>query len=190
MKEFADDKIIVELFWKRDENALIFVSDKYTKLCYGIAWNLLSDHMESEECVNDTWYASWRRIPPYKPFKLPAFLTKITRGFALDKLRKRYAQKRISNKTIELLDEVESLNNIIIDENWIDNNIRLHEIIEEFLEALSPKNREIFLRRYWFFDSIKEIAEAFGISEGSVKQSLFRSRRKLEEVLREERYIK
>lgn len=86
-----EDNQIVSLFWDRDERAIAETDLKYHSFCFGVAWNLLTNKQDSEECVNDTWFAAWRSIPPKRPLKLPAFLGKITRGFAIDMLRKKYA---------------------------------------------------------------------------------------------------
>lgn len=87
-----EDTYIIELFWSRDESAIQLVDKKYNSTCYSIAWKLLMNREDSEECVNDTWFAAWRYIPPKRPPKLVAFLGKITRGFAIDMLRKNMRQ--------------------------------------------------------------------------------------------------
>ena len=102
-----NDTYIIDLFWKRDENAIKMVDEKYNSFCYSIAWRILTNREDSEECVSDTWFAAWRYIPPKKPSKLAAFLGKITRGFAIDMLRKKYAMKRVDMHISDIKEEVE-----------------------------------------------------------------------------------
>ena len=105
-----EDTYIIDLFWRRDENAIQLVDKKYNSTCYSIAWKILMNREDSEECVNDTWFAAWRYIPPKRPPKLVAFLGKITRGFAIDMLRKKHAAKRMDMHIANITEEVESLN--------------------------------------------------------------------------------
>lgn len=104
-----DDIYIINLFWNRDENAIKLVDEKYRPTCYSIAWRILSNREDSEECVGDTWFAAWRYIPPKKPPRLIAFLGKITRGFAIDMLRKKYAAKRVDMHIADITEEVEGM---------------------------------------------------------------------------------
>ena len=104
-----EDNYIIDLFWSRDENAIQLVDKKYRSTCYSIAWKILMNREDSEECVNDTWFAAWRYIPPKRPPKLVAFLGKITRGFAIDMLRKKHAAKRMDMHIVDITEEVESL---------------------------------------------------------------------------------
>ena len=105
-----EDTYIIDLFWRRDENAIQLVDKKYNSTCYSIAWKILMNREDSEECVNDTWFAAWRYIPPKRPPKLVAFLGKITRGFAIDMLRKKHAAKRTDMHIADITEDVESLN--------------------------------------------------------------------------------
>lgn len=94
------DTEIIDLFWKRDESAIQELKNKYFGYCYKIAWNLLENHEDTEECLNDTWFAAWRRMPPHRPTVLSAFVGKITRGFAIDSFRKKHAAKRGDRKSV------------------------------------------------------------------------------------------
>ena len=182
-----EDTYIIELFWSRDESAIQLVDKKYNSTCYSIAWKILMNREDSEECVNDTWFAAWRYIPPQKPPKLVAFLGKITRGFAIDMLRKKHAAKRIDMHIAVITEDVESLNIAImhnLDEHMEEKE--LIEIINRFLGSLSDRDRDIFVQRYWVMESIKNIAARHKMSEGAIKQNLLRNKRKLKKALEKE----
>ena len=179
-----EDNYIIDLFWSRDENAIQLVDKKYRSTCYSIAWKILMNREDSEECVNDTWFAAWRYIPPKRPPRLVAFLGKITRGFAIDMLRKKYAVKRMDMHIVEITEEVESLNTATmynLDEHM--EAEKLIEIINDFLKSLSDRDRDIFVQRYWVMESIKNIATRHKMSEGAIKQNLLRNKRKLKKIL-------
>lgn len=182
-----EDTYIIDLFWKRDENAIKLVDKKYSTVCYSIAWKILTNKEDSEECVNDTWFAAWRYIPPKRPPRLVAFLGKITRGFAIDMLRKKYAAKRMDMHITDITEEAESLNTVIIHD--LDEHMEAEEligIINRFLGNLSDRDRDIFVQRYWVMESIKNIAARHRMSEGAIKQNLLRNKRKLKKVLEKE----
>lgn len=139
---------------------------------------------DCEECVNDTWFSAWGKIPPTKPAILSTFLGRITRGLAIDYLRKRCAAKRSDSHFADIEAELETLDRITV--HTIEDKIEEKELlntIKQFLQSLSAPNRDIFLRRYWYADSIKEIAARHQCTPGKVKSSLFRSRKKLEKIL-------
>lgn len=185
-----EDNQIVSLFWNRDENAITETDRKYHTFCFRIAWNLLTNKPDSEECVNDTWFAAWKNIPPSRPLKLPAFLGKITRGFALDRLRKKYAVKRVDTHIADITEEVVELNRAVV--NCIDMHMERQDIlriIEHFLSKLPNKQHDIFLCRYWSMEPIRDIAMRYHTSEGYIKQSLQRSKKKLQIMLEEEGYL-
>lgn len=182
-----EDAYIIDLFWKRNENAIELVDKKYNAVCYSIAWKILTNREDSEECVNDTWFAAWRYIPPQNPPRLSAFLGKITRGFAIDMLRKKYAAKRADMHMADITGEVEDLNTVVI--HSLDEHMEageLVEIINDFLGKLSAGDRDIFVQRYWRMESIKDIAARHGTSEGAVKQKLLRNKKKLKKILEKE----
>ena len=182
-----DDAQIINLYFARDENAIIETKNKYQNMCYRIAQNILYNREDSEECVNDTWFAAWRYIPPQRPPKLVAFLGKITRGFAIDMLRKKHAAKRMDMHIANITEEVESLNTArthILDEHM--EAEKLIEIINRFLGGLSDRDRDIFVQRYWVMESIKNIAARHKMSEGAIKQNLLRNKRKLKKILEKE----
>lgn len=181
-----DDKII-ELFWQRSEEAVRAAEKKYGRFCYNIAYGILENREDCEECVNDTWMAAWQYIPPKRPTFLSVFLGKITRGFAIDKVRKKYAGKRPDMHLAELTEELQDLNQSI--EGMLEADIlrqELTDILNCFLRELPEKKRNIFIQRYWGMLPLGEIAARNHISENAVKQTLFRCRNLLRERLRKE----
>ena len=163
-----EDTDIIELFLNRSEEAIRQTDIKYSKLCFGIAWNILLNKEDSEECVNDTWLITWNEIPPKIPKILSAFLGKITRNQAID------SHMADINGELERLEETVQYS--------LEHNIKRQEILDvldEFLKGLKEEDRDIFVRRYWYMDDIKEISKRHSVSESKVKSSLFRSRKKL-----------
>ncbi|MDO4677364.1 MAG: sigma-70 family RNA polymerase sigma factor [Eubacteriales bacterium] len=182
-----EDAYIIDLFWKRDENAIELVDKKYNSVCYSIAWNILTNREDSEECVNDTWFAAWRYIPPKRPSRLAAFWGKITRGIAIDMLRKKYAARRTDMHMANISEEVECLSSAI--NHNLDEHMEVGElikIINDFLGDLSARDRDIFVQRYWVMESIKNIAARHKMSEGAIKQNLLRNKKKLKKILEKE----
>ena len=178
-----EDEKIVTLYWERDENAIRETETKYGKYCYAIAYNILHSHEDSEECVNDTWNGAWNAMPPEKPTWLQGFLARITRNIAIDRYRYDSAQKRGA--------EVESA----IDEYWecipngeapIDNELVLKQAINSFLASLDTRTRVIFMRRYWYSMSVKDIADGMRLSESHVSVILHRTRNKFKDYLTKE----
>ena len=181
-----DDAQIINLYFARDENAIVETKNKYQNMCYIVAYNILYSREDSEECVNDTWLITWNKIPPKTPTKLSAFLGKITRNLALDNFRKKNASKRADTHMMDICGEVEKLENTIKD--YVEEDIKKKEILnilEKFLSDLKAGDRDIFVRRYWYMDNIKDIAKRHGCSETKIKSSLFRSRNKLWEEVKE-----
>jgi len=184
-----DDKQIIELYNERSETAISETANKYGKYCYYIAHNILNNKQDSEECVNDTYLRAWDAIPPHYPDKLSAFLGKITRNLALNRYRYYNREKRGYGQTSLVLEELsECIPAVENTEQKVEAEV-LVEILNSFLTDLSKEKRKIFLRRYWYLSSVKEIAEDFGITESKVKMVLFRIRNKLKQVLEKEGII-
>lgn len=179
------DEKIIELYFKRDEGALVEVSDKYGNYCRSIAWTILNDEETSKECFNDTLYHSWQAIPPKRPNCLKTFLGKITRNVSIKRLEKVYAQKRGGGEAILALDELEECvpNAGTTEEERIVENMVIRDVLNAFLASLPKQNRRIFMRRYGYCSSIGEIATAFDLSEVNVRTTLFRIRGKLKQDL-------
>ena len=174
-----DDIMIVELFWQRNDGALGAVKAKYERLLFSVADNILKNREDSEECVNDTYLASWNSIPPAKPENLGAFLCKIARNLSLKKWRSKTAEKRGGKAFSCLLSE---LDDCISDTKSIDESIdekALASLIDSFLRTLDEDERDLFVCRYFYFCSVAQLAEKFGYSKSKVKTQLYRTRQKL-----------
>lgn len=185
-----EDQKIVELYWQRDNNAIQETKNKYGNFLFKIAQNILKNKQDAEECENDTYLAAWDAMPPNKPQWLSAFLGKITRNLSFKKLRAANTQKRGKNNTPFPLDE---LYDTISISHAFEKDIEASELadaLNSFLDSLKIDERRIFICRYWYCDSISDIAQQFGFSQSKVKMTLLRIRQKLLEHLnKEEIYI-
>ena len=181
-----DDAKIVQLYWDRNEQAISATADKYGNYCAAIAKNILGNSQDTEECVNDTYMNAWNSMPPHRPNILATFLGKITRNLALNKYKHNTADKRGNGQSPLVLDEIAEF---VSGTNNVEQEINRKELIltiDHFLKELSSDKRNIFVCRYWYFDSIAEIAKRFSISESKVKSSLMRSRESLRKCLAQE----
>lgn len=179
-----DDLQIIELYFARDEHAIKETDSKYGKLCFRVAKNILFDDEDSEECVNDTFLTVWNKIPPTRPNNFKAFICKITRNLSLKKLELSNVGKRSANAVISL-SEIEE----ILPDNRIASGVEEEEIgklISAFLWNEKEDARNVFLRKYWFFDSINDIAKRYSFSENKVKSMLFHTRNRLRDFLKKE----
>ena len=181
-----DDRQIIELYNERSETAISETANKYGKYCYYIAYHILYDEQDSEECVNDTYLRAWETIPPQYPNKMSAFLGKITRNLALNRYRYYMREKRGCGQIPLVLDELqECVPAANRTEEMIEEKL-LVELLNRFLCELPLEKRMMFLRRYWYMSSIQEIANDYEISEGKVKMTLLRTRNKLKQILEKE----
>lgn len=181
-----EDKEIIELYWQRNETAIIKTKEKYDRYLFGIADHILHDTSENEECVNDTYLKVWNSIPPANPTSLKNYAGKIARNHALNRLRDRSREKRVANHIAIHLEELES---VVCTKSMVEelmDEYHLEAVINAFLEHLPREKRVMFLRRYWYFDSIKEIAQRMGLSESKVKVTLKRTRDELRKRLEKE----
>lgn len=176
-----EDFKIIELFFSRSEDAISETATKYGKLCHSIAGNILGSSEDSEECVNDTYLALWNCIPPKRPSDLMAFISKITRNLSLKKLEYNLAKKRDSGITLSLSELEEILPDKAISEKFDDEEIG--NIISDFLKKEKPDARNVFIRKYWYFDSVSDIAKRYKFSESKVKSMLFHTRNRLKKHL-------
>ncbi len=178
--------MIVELYWQRREAAISQTAEKYGGYCHAIAFNILSDAADSEECVSDAYLNAWNSMPPHRPKVLRTFLGKITRNLALNRFMARTAQKRGGGQVPLALEELcQCIPAPGGTEKAVDDRA-LARLLNEFLASLPARSRKIFMRRYWYLSPVGEIARDFGMGESSVKMSLLRSRRKLRELLEKE----
>ncbi len=174
-----DDKEIVDLYWQRNQTAVDETAAKYGSFCHSIAYNILGNHQDAEEAVNDTYLNAWNSIPPHRPSVLSTFLGKLTRRTCIDRWRKRSAEKRGGGQIAVALDELEDC---IPDKSSVERELEaklLSEAISAFVKDLPAAERNVFLCRYWYMDSIETIAKEFGFSQSKVKSILYRTREKL-----------
>ena len=176
-----DDLRIIELYFERDEQAIKETDAKYGKLCRSIAYNILNNHEDAEECVNDTYVGVWNAIPPTRPNNLIAFVCKITRNLSFKRLEFVKRKKRSADVLLSL-DELAS---VLPDGRYAPdvNDEDVGKLISKFLRTQKEEVRNVFIRKYYFFDSIGEIAERFGFTKSKVKNMLFYTRNKLRDYL-------
>lgn len=179
-----DDLQIINLYFERNENAIKETDTKYGKLCFSIARNVLNNEADSEECVNDTYLSVWNTIPPTRPNSFSAFISKITRNLSLKRLNYNRAQKR-TPPVILSFDELENvLPDSLIQPDRSDE--QLGKVISDFLRSETEEARNVFLRKYWYFDTIADIAARYSLGESKVKVLLHRTRNNLREHLKKE----
>ena len=184
-----DDNGIVQLYWQRSENAIVETDKKYGGYCYHIAYNILTNREDAQECVSDTYLAAWHAMPPQRPGILSAFLGKITRNLSIDRWRKAGAQKRGSG---EIQVALEELGDCVSGSDTVEERFDRRELsrsVNTFLAGLKDTERNVFLCRYWYLDSVKEIAAFFGFSESKVASMLLRLRRRLRAHLEKEGHL-
>jgi RNA polymerase sigma-70 factor (ECF subfamily) len=180
------DDMIVSLYWKRDEAAIAETEQKYGKYLSAIAYHILSNWEDSKESVNDTYLKAWNSMPPHKPRVLSTYLSKITRQVSIDIFRKRNSGKRLASEYAVSLSELEEcISAGDVTEQSVDVHL-LAESISRFLRSLSPEASNIFVMRYYFMDSIREIADSYGMSQSKVKSMLHRTRIALKNHLEQE----
>ena len=180
-----EDQGIIALFFDRSEQAIVETDKKYGRYCYSIAYNILSNREDSEESVSDTYLEAWDTIPPRHPGCLNAFLAKITRHISIDRWRKRSAKKRGGGEIILALEELEDC----VDAHGVETEFskkELTRVLNQFLLSLPETERNVFLCRYWYLDSIQTISEVTGFTQSKVTSMLHRTRGKLRKKLSEE----
>lgn len=184
-----DDSNIVELYLLRDETAIKHTSEKYGSRLFALAQNIVDDAQTAEECENDTYMEAWNSIPPHEPKSyLYAFLARITRHISLNRCRYRNRLKR-SALICELTAEMEQCIPAPSDVECRMDDIAFAQMLNVFLKSLGEEKRNVFLRRYWFLDSVSSISKRFAMSESKVKTILFRCRNELREYLEKENCI-
>ena len=181
-----DNSTIIDLFWKRSETAVAETELKYGNYCKSIAYNILGSHEDAEECANDAYIKAWSSIPPQKPVSLCAYLAKITRNLSLNKYKQRKALKRVPSEIELIFHELEDCIPAAGTPESESETDSIAEALGSFLKALADGNQIVFVRRYWYGDSIRSICERFGISESKVKSILYRCRGKLKKHLEKE----
>ncbi|MGN0159801.1 MAG: RNA polymerase sigma factor [Lachnospiraceae bacterium] len=180
-----EDSKIVQLYWDRDQDAIRYTAKKYGNYCTAIAMNILGNMEDAEECVNDTYMNTWNSIPTNRPKMLSTFLGKITRNISFNRYKHNHADKRGGSEVPVILDELSECVSGVDD---IEKEIECKELVKainDFLASLPQEKRSIFICRYWYSDSITNIAKAYGMKENAVSMLLSRSRLKLHAYLTE-----
>ncbi len=179
-----DDEKIIEMFFERSEQAIRELNNKYGKICHNLSYNIVNDSQDAEECVNDAYLGAWNTIPPVRPNPLLTYICKIVRNISLKLYWRKEADKRKSHYTVAM-EEIEAC---VADPDTVETEIEAKElalIIGNFLDTLTLENRIIFMRRYWFSDSYKDIAEFVGLTEKNISVRLTRIREKMKKYLTE-----
>lgn len=179
-----EDETIIALYFARDPDAIERTGEKYGERLLGLSRRLLVILQDAEECVNDTYLGAWNSIPPQRPVYFFAYLAKLCRNLACNRLDRRNAKKRQA-EIVELTAELA----LCVPDPAAEREREAAELAESlnaFLRTLPKETRQIFLRRYWYAESVREIAERFGFGESRVKTLLFRTRQKLREYLDKE----
>ena len=184
-----EDHQIVELYWQRDQRAIEHTQHKYENYLMKIAYHILYDLEDCAESVNDTYMAAWNAIPPHRPQSLCAFLSKLTRRIAIDLLRKKQSAKRGGGEYALSLEELSQCLPGGNDPEESVNSRELASSIEAFLRQLPEKTRNVFIGRYFYMDSVKEVARYCGLTESNAKVLLHRTRLALGEYLKKEGYL-
>lgn len=180
-----EDSQIMDLYWKRNEYAIVETDRKYGALCHSIAMNLLSDREDAEECVNDTWNEAWNLMPPQRPENLKAWLCKIVRNISINLWRKNHAQKRFNGIT-QMLDELEDC---IPSSQSVEQEIEDAELgrcISTWLLSLSPEDRILFVQRYWHGNALNALAVEWNIPAARLTKKMYRLRLSLKATLEKE----
>ena len=181
-----DDEKIIRLYFARSEDAITQTDKKYGGYCRAIAYNILHNDEDSEECVNDTWLNTWNAIPPTRPGCLRAFVGRITRNLSFTRWEAARAQKRGGGQTEILLSE---LADCLPGGERVDARLDAQAVtltIEAYLRTQTRENRQLFVRRYYYGNSVRRLSGLFGLTENTVKSRLFRLRAGLRDALLKE----
>ena len=182
------DTDIVGLFWDRNEDAVSETKKQYEQYCMYIAKNVLQNEQDAEECFNDALLAVWKSIPPHRPENLKTYIGKLVHEIAIDKWRKNNRQKRIKSEFALSLDEIEN----VVPDNSFDEEIDGRELsaeISRYLNGIDEVKRNVFIRRYWYYDSIESICNRYGYGKSKVLVTLKRTRDGLALYLKKKGYV-
>lgn len=174
-----EDAELIDRFFARDEKALEIAEKKYRNYCHSIAYSILENHEDAEECVNDTFIKAWYSIPPNHPECLKAFLGKVARNLSFDRYRKLHTKKRGNGQIEDILDEMTDFMPSGVEPATELEKKETIEIINAFLVSLSPERCTLFVRRYWYGESIAQIAKEQKLNESNVSVILSRLRKNL-----------
>jgi RNA polymerase sigma-70 factor (ECF subfamily) len=180
-----EDQQILDLYFARSESAITETDRKYGRYCHSIAYNILEDHEDAKEIVNDTYLKAWNTIPPNRPDPLKPYVGMISRHLSLDRYEEYHTQKRGGQVPLVLEELAECIPDNDSRED-IGESVALKDALAKFIRSLPDKTQIIFLRRYWYASSVTEIAEEYGMRENSVNVLLHRTRKKLKDHLQKE----
>lgn len=181
-----EDEQIVDLYWQRSDLAISETNQKYGRYCHTIAYNICGIDEDAEECVNDTWFRAWNLMPDQRPTILSAFLGRITRSISIDRIKTKNRIKRGGGEAVLALDELEECIPGGTNPEQALEEKELETAVGRFVSGLPVLEKKIFILRYWYLVSIPEISKKLCYSQGKIKSSLFRTRRKLRAYLEEE----
>lgn len=179
-----DDNGIIRLYWDRNDQAITITSDKYGHYCKAIARNILNSEEDAEECVNDTYLNAWNSMPTHWPEQLATFLGKITRNLSFNRYKHNHTEKRGGEMALVLDELTDCVSNVDDVEQILDRQ-ELIGVINSFVRGLSASKRNLFVRRYWYADSVSAIANDTGMLQGTVSKTLERTRKQLKAYLTE-----
>ena len=184
-----EDTLIIDLYFERNERAIVETERKYGRYCFAVANNILSNEQDSEECVNDTYNKTWNAIPPKRPNSLKLFLARITRNLAFDKIKSETREKRGGNNLILALDEISE---IISNDANVEAELESKELmgaVNTFLHSLPQRDCNVFISRYFYLESIEKISKKYRLSTSNTSKILSRNRARLKEYLKKEGYF-
>lgn len=182
------DEQIINMYWQREEEAILRTDEKYGAYCFAVSKRILDNQEDAKECINDTWLKTWHSLPPEKPAFLRAFLVKITRNLSLDRYRAEHSIKRGGDSVLLVLEE---LGECVSGRDSVEGHMEekaLQETIRQFVSGLAKQEKYIFIRRYFYMESTKEIAVRYAMKDSNVRKILSRTRVKLKNHLVQEGY--
>lgn len=182
---FLSDESIIDLYWERNEKAISETDRKYGRYLYVIAYNIVHDRLDCEECLNDTYLGTWNSIPPHRPNVFQVFLSRIMRNIAVDKLRTNSAQKRVPSEMIVSLDELDDCM-ASMDEEEEGLLQDLSRALNSFLKTLNDREQFVFVCRYYYGDKISSIAHMLQLGEATVYRELAAIRTNLKDFMEKE----
>ncbi len=182
-----EDKKITEMIFNREDKAITLLLEKYGRLFKNLSLNIVGNNEDAEECVNDACLETWDAIPPAKPDILLSFVCKIVRRVSINRLKYNLREKRSSDKTIPIEELSECLCTSDVTAEYLESK-HLRTVINDYLRSIDEDSRNLFVKRYFFFESVKALSEHFGVSENNISVKLYRIRKELSDRLKEEGY--
>lgn len=180
------DEEIVEMLWHRDEDAISRMEENYGNYCYDISYRIVQNREDASECLNDTWFQTWKSVPANRPLSLRAYVAKIIRNLSLNRVIRQNAFRRGCGETPAVYEELEEmLGGKDETQEMVDRQV-FTELLNTFLDGLTQRDRNIFVLRFWYFYDPQEIAEKYGMKEKAVYNVLYRLRRQFQEYWKEQ----